>query len=327
VNALVEKWNDLSERHPDFSPLMTTFLVLVGLMVLFGAINPRFFSPFNLHVMLLQSSAYLILVVGMTFVITSGGIDISVGSQVALIATIGGYAFVTFGLPLWLSFVITVFAGGVMGLFNSIFISKFRVSPIIVTIGTFTLFRGLAYVILEYRVIFGFPESLLWLARGRILGLAPAIYLGVIVVIIGHLILNSTRFGTYVTSIGANQEASKLAGIAIWKMKFFVYIIMGVTCGIATMVWLARLNAAQAALGYGVEFHTIAAVVLGGTSIYGGKGLMIGAALGALVLGVVENGLVVIGLSYYWQQVLLGLIFISVVIFRTIQQREGQLIS
>jgi ribose transport system permease protein len=262
----------------------------------------------------------------MTFVITTKGIDLSVGAMVALIGTVMGVIMVTHSLPTGLALVAGIACGALCGAFNGFCVARYRVPPLIVTLGTMALFRGLSYVALGHQILFGFPQDFLWIARGRILGLAPSVYLAVIVVVLGYIILNKTRFGQHVTSVGGNEEAARLSGINVRRVKFMVYLIMGVLSSLATMIWVARLNSVQAAVAYGVEFHTIALVVLGGTSLFGGRGLIVGSMMGALILAALENGLVLAGFTSFVQDVLLGLIFISVVAFRTLQFREGQVL-
>jgi ribose/xylose/arabinose/galactoside ABC-type transport system permease subunit len=312
--------------YPNVTSLATTFVLMVALVAIFYGISERFLSLRNVVIILNQSAAYVILGVGMTFVITTRGIDLSVGSMVALVGCVMGVTMVTWGQPVWLALVAGLVTGALAGVFNGLWVARFRVPPLIVTLGTMALFRGLAYVMLGHQILFRFPEQFLWLARARILGLAPSVYVAAIVAVWGYLFLNQTRTGQHIAAVGGNEEAARLAGIPVRRTKFLVYFIMGVLTSIASAVWLARLNSVQAALAYGVEFHTIALVVLGGTSLFGGRGLVMGSVMGALILAILENGLVMSGLTAFVQQVLLGLIFIAVVAFRTLQFREGQIV-
>jgi ribose transport system permease protein len=323
-NALIELWRRYGTDHPNFLSLATTALLLVALVILFYLINERFLSWRNIVIVLNQGAPYVILGVGMTFVITTKGIDLSIGAIVALSGTVMGLILVTWKLPLILALVAGLAAGAVCGAFNGFCVARFRVPPLIVTLGTMALFRGISYVVLGHQILFGFPEEFLWIARARIFGLSPAVYLALAVAIWGWFFLNKTRMGQNIIAVGGNEEAARLAGIDVNRVKFIAYTIMGVLAALATMVWVARLNSVQAAIAYGVEFHTIALVVLGGTSLFGGRGLVMGSLMGALILAILENGLVIVGLSSFVQQVLLGLIFITVVAFRTIQFREGQ---
>jgi ribose/xylose/arabinose/galactoside ABC-type transport system permease subunit len=318
------RWKGWADARPNFTSLATTLLLLVALILIFYGINERFLSWRNIVIILNQSAAYVILGVGMTFVITTRGIDLSIGAIVALVGTVLGLVLVTWQLPVWLALVAALATGALCGLFNGLWVARFLVPPLIVTLGTMALFRGIAYVALGHQILFGYPEAFLWIARARIFGLSPAVYIAIAVVIWGYFFLNKTRTGQHITAVGGNEEAARLAGIDVARTRFIVYFIMGVLSALAAMVWVARLNSAQAALAYGVEFHTIALVVLGGTSLFGGRGLIMGSVMGALILGVLENGLVIVGLSSFVQQVVIGLIFIAVVAFRTLQFREGQ---
>ncbi|MGF1627639.1 MAG: ABC transporter permease [Alphaproteobacteria bacterium] len=320
----INRWRQWSSDYPAFISLATTFLLLLAIVLIFFLYNERYLSLRNIVIVLNQSAAYVILGVGMTFVITTKGIDLSVGAMVAIIGTVVGLILVTFQLSVVLALAAAIACGAVCGAFNGFCVAQLRVPPLIVTLGTMALFRGIAYVALGHQILFDFPQEFLWIARGRILGFAPAVYLAALVVVLGYLILNKTRLGQHVISVGGNEEAARLSGINVWRVKFVVYLIMGVLTALATVVWVARLNSVQAAAAYGVEFHTIALVVLGGTSLFGGRGLIIGSMMGALILAGLENGLVLVGFSSFVQDVLLGLIFITVVAFRTLQFREGQ---
>jgi len=323
-NNLADYWRQWSGDYPNFTSLATTALLMIALAIIFYAINERFLSWRNIVIILNQGAAYIILGVGMTFVITTKGIDLSIGATVALSGTIIGLILVSWQLPVILAIPAGLAAGAACGAFNGYCVARFRVPPLIVTLGTMALFRGLSYVVLGHQILFGFPDEFLWLARGRILGIAPSVYLAFIIAIWGWYFLNYTRTGQEIIAVGGNEEAARLAGIDTNRIKFITYTIMGVLASIGGMVWVARVNSVQAAIAYGVEFHTIALVVLGGTSLFGGRGLVVGSLMGALILAMLENGLVIVGLSSFVQQVFLGLIFITVVAFRTLQFREGQ---
>lgn len=320
---LMDRWRQLDDLNPNLNSLLTTAILLIGLLILFSLISERFFSVRNLGIILNQSAPYIIIGVGMTLVITTRGIDLSVGAIVALSATVMAILMVKMGMPTWLVLLAGLATGAACGFFNGFWVAVYRVPPLIVTLGTMVIFRGIAYIVLEHQIVFGFSDGLLWFARARYLGLAPSVYIAVATVLLGYLLLNQSRLGHSITAIGGNPEAARLAGINVRRVYLIVYTLTGLLCGLATIVWLARLNSAQAALAYGVEFHAIALVVLGGTALFGGRGLMIGSLMGALILGVVENGLVVVGLSSFVQQVYLGLIFIAVVAFRAIQANGG----
>lgn len=317
----IRQWTN---DYPNFTSLATTFLLMMAIVVIFFGINERFLSLRNIVIILNQSAAYVILGVGMTLVITTKGIDLSVGAMVAVVGAVVGLILVTWQMPVWIAIMAAMLVGILAGAFNGFCVAQLRVPPLIVTLATLALFRGVAYVTLGHQILFDFPDEFLWLARGRVLGVAPSVWLALIVVIAGYILLNKTRLGQHIISVGGNEEAARLSGINVKRVKFSVYAIMGFLAALGTMVWVARLNSVQAAIAYGVEFHTIALVVLGGTSLFGGRGLMFGSMMGAIILAMLENGLVLSGLTSFSQDVMIGLIFVTVVAFRTLQFRDGQ---
>ena len=322
--GLAAQWQRWGGDHPNFISLATTAALLLGLVIIFYLINERFLSWRNITIVLNQSASFVILGVGMTFVITTKGIDLSIGAIVALVGSMLGLMLVTWQWPLGVAVLAGLALGAVCGAFNGYCVARWRVPPLIVTLGTMALFRGIAYVLLGHQILFSFPDELLWLARGRIFGISPTVYLAILVTGWGWYFLNLTKTGQAMIAVGGNEEAARLAGINVGRVKFIAYTLMGALSALATLVWVARMNSVQAGMAYGIEFHAIALVVLGGTSLFGGRGLIMGSLMGAVILGVLENGLVIVGLGSFVQQVVLGLIFITVVAFRTIQFREGQ---
>jgi ribose transport system permease protein len=287
----------------------------------FYGVNERFLSARNVTIVLNQSAPYVILGVGMTLVIATRGIDLSVGSIVAVVGMVLGLMLVEGQAPVALALIAAIAAGLLCGAFNGLCVARFRVPPLIVTLGAMALFRGVAYVVLGHQILFGFPQEFLWIARSRIWGLAPAVYIAGLTVLAAFALVHLTRFGRHMVAVGGNEEAARLSGVNVARVKFLVYLISGGLSALAGIVWIARLNSAQASVAQGVEFHAIALVVLGGTSLFGGRALVLGSLLGALALGVLENGLAIAGLPSFVQQTLLGLIFIVVVAARTVQNR------
>ncbi|MDE0305839.1 MAG: ABC transporter permease [Albidovulum sp.] len=316
--SLLRDWLD---GRSDAASVSTTALLLVVLILLFYGINERFISMRNIVILLNQSAAYIILGVGMTLVITIKGIDLSIGAIVAVCGMMLGILLVNNDYPVWLAISAAIAVGAVCGAVNGFCVASLQVPALVTTLGTMVLFRGVAYVVLEDNILFRYPDQLLWFARGRIFGFAPAVYIAAIAVIFGFVLLNHTRFGKHVIAVGGNAEAARLSGINIRRVQFIVFALMGVASSLAAIIWVARLNSTQASVALGIEFHTIALVVLGGTSLFGGKGLIVGSLLGALILSVLENGLAITGISSFVQQTLIGLIFISVVALRTLQAR------
>lgn len=308
-------------HHPDTALLLSSLAMLALLILVFSFTSERFLSQTVMVNILNQTAIYIIAGVGMTVVLTSGGIDISIGSIIGVTATLMGILMIDYGVPALVAVLAALVIGAVCGAFNGFLVAVVRVPPIIVTLGTFTLFRGIAFLLGEGRVYMRFPDPLPWLGDGRLLGLPVPIYIALLTVIAGQFFLSSTRLGQRITAVGGNEEAARLAGIDVVRAKFLTYVIMGVLAGLTTVVIVARQDAAQAVMGTGVELHVIAAVILGGTSLFGGRGLVLGTVLGALILGVLNTGLLLSGVVQFWQLVALGILLIVVVAFR--MAREG----
>lgn len=309
------------ELHPDTGVLLSSLALLLVLVTIFSFTAERFFSQTVLINIANQMSIYIIAGVGMTLVLTTGGIDISIGSIIGVTATLMGMMLVDWQVPAVIALVAALVIGGICGAMNGFLVAVVKVPPIIVTLGTFTFFRGLAYLLGEGRVFMRFPDPLPWLGDGRIFGLPVPVYIALLTVIWGQFFLKSTRMGQRITAVGGNEEAARLAGIDVVRTKLWTYVIMGVLSGLTTIVIIARQDAAQAVMGFGMELQVIAAVVLGGTSLFGGKGLVLGTVLGALILGVLNTGLLLSGVVEFWQLVALGALIIAVVALRI--WREG----
>jgi ribose/xylose/arabinose/galactoside ABC-type transport system permease subunit len=308
-------------HHPDTGLLLSTLAMLAVLILVFSFTAERFFSQAVMINVLTQMSIYVIAGVGMTIVLTSGGIDISIGSIIGLVATIMGILMMDMGMPAIVAILAAFVAGATCGAFNGFLVAYVKVPPIIVTLGTLTFFRGLAYLLGDGKVYMRFPDPLPWIGDGRLFGLPVPVYIAALTVIWGQFFLGSTRMGRRITAVGGNEEAARLAGIDVVRTKLWTYVIMGILTGLTTIVIVARQDAAQAVMGFGIELHVIAAVILGGTSLFGGRGLVLGTVLGALILGVLNTGLLLSGVVQFWQLVALGLLLIAVVAVR--MAREG----
>lgn len=315
-------WRKFFDGNPDAALLLSTVAILVFLVVVFSFTSSSFFSTPVLINILTQASIYVIAGVGMTIVLTSGGIDISIGSIIGLSATVMGIALIDYGVPAGLAIVLGLVIGIACGLFNGFLIAVVKVPPIIVTLGTLTLFRGLAYLLGGGTVYMRFPDLMQWIGSGVVLGIPVPIYIAALVLIWGQLFLQRTRAGQRITAVGGNEEAARLSGINVTFYKMLTYVIMGILTGITAIVIIARQDASQAVMGFGIELQVIAAVVLGGTSLFGGRGVVLGTALGALILGVLQTGLLTSGVVEFWQLVTIGLLLIAVVAIR--RAREGK---
>jgi ribose transport system permease protein len=282
---------------------------LVALLVLIGvvsALSPNFFTADNLLNILRQTSVNAIMAVGMTLVILTAGIDLSVGSVLALCGALAA-TMVAMELPIWLVVPLTLGAGALLGGVSGLIIAKGKVQAFIATLVTMTALRGVTMVYTEGRPIStGFSDSadhFAWLGTGYLLGLPVPIWLMAIVFLLAWFMLNHTRLGRYIYALGGNESATRLSGINVARVKLAVYGLCGALSALAGLIVTSRLSSAQPTAGMGYELDAIAAVVLGGTSLMGGKGRIMGTLIGALIIGFLNNALNLLDVSSYYQMI------------------------
>lgn len=304
------------EAIPDATLLLSTLALLLLMIVIFAFTADNFISLAVLNNVLTQASIYIILGVGLTIVLTTGEIDISIGSIIGLGSTVLGVSVIKMGYPLAVGILATIMVGILCGLFNGFLTAVVRVPSIIVTLGSLTFFRGLAYLLGGGEVLMRFPPFLVWIGSGTVIGIPVPVLLALITVIWGQIFLKSTRTGQHIIAVGGNAEAARLAGINVRRSTVLAFVIMGVLSALATIVIVARLDASQPVMGAGIELQVLAAVVLGGTSLFGGRGIILGTVLGALILGILQTGLLLSGVVQFWQLVAIGALLIAVVAFR-----------
>ncbi|MEM8663310.1 MAG: ABC transporter permease [Pseudomonadota bacterium] len=301
-------------------------LFLVALIVLFAILEPRFLHPLNIMNILRQVSIWGLVAVGMTFVILTAGIDLSVGSLVALCGLTAAYvakgglddrfaigAAADAGNPVILAVIAALAVGMVCGAMQGLAITRLKVPPFVVTLGGLTAFRGAALLLSGGGPISGFEMGYVWWGQGRVWGIPVPVLVFATAVVLAHAVLSQSRFGLHVYAVGGNPGAAELNGVDTRRTTLAVYIIVGFFCGLASFLLSARLNSAEAVAGIGLELDVIAAVVIGGTSLFGGIGSIFGTVVGVLLIGVLRNGLVLLGVSSFVQQILIGLILVLAV--------------
>jgi ribose/xylose/arabinose/galactoside ABC-type transport system permease subunit len=290
-----------------------TLAGLVGLGALLTLLTPDFLTVSNLLNVLQQTSINAVIAIGMTFVILSGGIDLSVGSLVALSGVALAYALQA-GAPLPLAIAAGLVAGSAAGLVNGLLITRGKLPPFIATLGMMSVARGITLFWTDGRPVSGFDAAFRSLATGRVLAIPAPVLIAALLYLAAHFLLNRTRFGLYVYAIGGNEEATRLSGVAVRFHKAMVYGLAGLMSAVASVILTARLNSAQPIAGMMYELDAIAATVIGGTSLLGGSGTIGGTLIGALVMGVLRNGLNLLGISSFLQQVVIGLVIIAAVL-------------
>jgi ribose transport system permease protein len=297
-----------------------TLLGLVSLSVVLWILTPHFLTVSNLLNVLEQSAINAIVAAGMTFVIISGGIDLSVGSVLAL-AGIVLASLLQAGVGLPIALTVALASAATCGLLNGLFVTLGRLPPFIATLGMMSVARGLALIWAEGRPISGFSESFRLMATGRPLGIPAPVLITLVVYAIAHVALAHSVFGRSIYAIGGNEEASRLSGVPVRFHKVGAYVVCGLTSGVAAVVLTARLNSAQPTAGIMYELDAIAATVIGGTSLFGGEGTLLGALIGALIMGVLRNGLNLLNVSSFVQQFVIGVVIIAAVLIDTALKR------
>ena len=303
--------------------MSNTIVVLAALVVLCIALSlasPYFATKNNLINLVLQAAINATLACGMTFVILTGGIDLSVGSIVAFAGILLG-VMLKAEIPLAVALLGCVLIGGICGLVNGLLVTRINLPPFISTLGMMSIARGGALYIADGRAISGFSGKLNYIGSGTILGIPVMILIMALTFLIGLFVLKFTRAGRYIYAIGGNVEATRLSGINTNRYTTLVYVICGLTAGLAAVLLTSRLDSAQPVAGEGYELDAIAATVIGGTSLSGGEGKLSGTIIGALIIAVLNNGLNLLNVSSYIQQIVIGLVIILAVTFDRIRSK------
>ncbi len=303
------------------------FASLVVIFVFFAFANPAFATLSNINGILLSTAVIGLLAVGTTFVIITAGIDLSIGTGVTLTSVMAAYAMKNMGLPVWIGVLVGIATGALMGLINGLNITFLQLPPFIATLAMMLIAKGLALVISGTAPIYvsgiGNFEKI---ALGSIIprwNTPNAVVILFVSAIIASFVLNRTILGRYTFSIGSNEEATAISGINVRKWKIIVYVVGGIFIGMAGVVLTSRLGSAQPALGMGYELEAIAAVIIGGTSLMGGRGSILGTVIGALIMSVLINGLRIMSIQQEWQTVVVGIVIIFAVYTDSLRRRRG----
>ena len=311
-----------------------TVLILLFMIIIMSILTPHFLTVNNLLNVVRQISIICIVGLGVNMVIISGGIDLSSGSVIGLVSVVvavfahppnmliefldGLNRMVNYPvvrvLPVIVPVMIGILVGGLIGLINGAVIAYGKIPPFVVTLGMMASARGLAYLVSNAKPVGSFTYSFLFIGRGSIYGIPAPVIILIVLVLIAHYIMSKTVFGRHVYAIGGNINAAKAAGLNIKRHLLVVYMFAGMMAGIAGIIITSRITSGQCGLGEGMEFDAITAAVVGGTSLAGGIGKMPGTFIGALIVGVLKNGLDLLGVSTYWQMISTGIIIVGAVL-------------
>ncbi|MFP2506731.1 MULTISPECIES: ABC transporter permease [Enterobacteriaceae] len=286
-----------------------TLIGLLIIIVTFSFLSPVFFTLPNLLNILQQSSINAIIALGMTLVIISGGIDLSVGPAAALSAVLGATLMVA-GVPVPLAVMATLGIGALCGVFSGTLVAYAGLQPFIVTLGGLSLFRAIALIFTDGNPIFGIPVEFRNVINGLVFGIPMPIIIVVAIALILWVVMNKTPLGEYILAVGGNEEAARVAGVPVKRTKVTVYVLSGVLASLAALILIGRLGAAEPTLGNLWELDAIAAAAIGGASLMGGKGSVLGTIIGAIILGALRNGLTLLNIQAFYQLLATGLIII-----------------
>ena len=303
------------------------FFVLVGMLVLFSFIAPHFLEVNNFFNVSRQICTLGIVSVGMTVVMITGGIDLSVGYQISLINVTCAWLMVNAGVGTVPAILIGLLMGTGIGLLNGIIIVKSGVAPLIVTLAIMNTLNGISYIISKGIPIFGFPKNFSVFGQGNFLGIPISLIIMVVVFVLGAILLKRVYIGKYFYAIGSNEEAAKLSGISVGRLKILAYTLCGLLSGVGAILLLSRTNSGLSSNGAGFEFNVITACVLGGVSSNGGKGTIFGALVGVLIVGFLDNGLLLMDVNQYTQLVVKGLLMLIAVIYDTQMRKKSEVVK
>jgi ribose transport system permease protein len=285
---------------------------LVILCLVISVMAPRFLTVNNLRNVMTQVSVNAVIAAGMTFVILTGGIDLSVGSILAVCGAIAAVISKSSG-SIFMAIIVTLIVGAIIGLINGLIIAKGKIQAFIATLATMTIFRGVTYVYTNGTPVSGLGQSFMMLGNDKILGIPIPVIVMIVIFAASYYILTQIRYGRYVYALGGNEDSARLSGINTQRIKTMVYVLSGIMAAISGIIVTSRIGSASPNAGTGFELDAIAAVVLGGTSLAGGEGSIIGTIIGAVIIGVLNNGLNLMNVSPFYQLIVKGLVILLAV--------------
>ncbi|SNY72215.1 ABC transporter permease [Pantoea sp. GL120224-02] len=286
-----------------------TLIGLLIIVVTFSFLSPVFFTVPNLLNILQQSSINALIALGMTLVIISGGIDLSVGPTAALSAVLGATLMVA-GVPVPVAILATLGIGALCGVFSGMLVDYAGLQPFIVTLGGLSLFRAIALIYTGGNPVFGIPMEFRSIINSDLFGIPTPIIIVAVIALVLWLVMNKTPLGEYILAVGGNEEAARVAGVPVKRTKVTVFIISGTLASLASLILIGRLGAAEPTIGNLWELDAIAAAAIGGASLMGGKGSIVGTIIGAIILGALRNGLTLLNIQAFYQLLATGLIII-----------------
>ncbi|MCD1654145.1 ABC transporter permease [Treponema zuelzerae] len=301
--------------------LFSTFSGLFALVIIFSILSPYFLTVNNLLTVATQTAIIAIIAIGQTYVMITTGIDLSIGSNIALSGMVAGLA-MTNGIPVWASMLLGLASGCLVGAINGVMIAWGRIPPFIATLGTMTAIRGVSLTLTQGIPVSSLPKSFTVIGTGNIAGLPIPVVLMVLLTVVFGFVLARTRLGRHVYATGSNIDAARLSGVDTKAVLVKVYVISGFLAAFAGLIMAARIISAQPAAGDGYELDAVASSVIGGTSTLGGEGMIAGTFIGAFIIGILRNGLNLVGVSPFIQKIIIGVVIVGSVFADRIKRKD-----
>ncbi len=325
MTSTTESSNGLFGRIEPFIGILGPLVMIAMIALFMGIVEPaRYFRVSNINQILLDAALYMPMAMAMTFVITQRGIDLSIGSIAALSAIIMAFLIKQYDVPAGIAVIICLLLGAAMGLLNGLVITVFRVPDLIGTLAMDLVYRGFALVLAKGLVLARFPDLITEIGRGQVFLFLPTpVVIGLLTLVAGYALLKFSHFGRYTIAIGSNPEASAMTGISVNRHRIYAYVLMGAMAALGGLMLTGKLNAVQATSAPYFNLHVIAAVVVGGTSLFGGRASILGSLAGVLLLSMMINALVTLRIEFFWQSVASGVVIIlSVAIYTWMQKKD-----
>lgn len=300
--------------------------MIMAVLIFMGIAEPaRYFRASNLEIILLDAALYMPMAMAMTFVITQRGIDLSIGSVAALTGIVMAFLIKVYDFPAWIAVIFAILFGGTLGFINGLVITRLKVPDLIGTLAMDLVYRGFALILAKGLVLSRFPDLITTIGREKIPFFLPVpVLIGIATMIGGYILLRKTYFGRYTIAIGSNPEAAEMTGISVDRHRIYAYVLMGAAAGLAGVMLTGKLNAIQATSAPYFNLHVIAAVVVGGTSLFGGRGSLAGSFAGVLLLAMMVNALVTLRMEFFWQSVASGVVIVSSVALYTWLEKKDR---
>jgi ribose transport system permease protein len=292
------------------SPILPIFGILIAMIVIASIGSPYFLTAYNIQALVRDLAFAVLIATAMSMLLLLGELDLSVGANASLSGVLAGTLMVQYGVPAFLAFVTGALLGGVFGAINGILVAGLRLNSLVVTIGMTGVYSGIALVLTKGKAITGIPEQILFLGKGVLFGIPIPFIIAVLVLAFALVVLRWTPFGRYVYAIGNSAEASRLIGIKVDRIRVTLFASVGMVAGLAGMLYVARLGSSQTSIGGEWAINGIAAAVIGGVALTGGTGSPLGGAIGAAIISVISNLIVLFGVNVYWQSAVSGIVVV-----------------